>query len=339
MRVSGAARASAPFASDLELGHAVERPRAVLVLHDRLHLLLHLWRQTRRPDPQRHGAPTRKGTHHDGPWARWIATDSCKRWRTRAAAARLLVVVLVIDLANERLKDVLERDDAARAAVLVDHHQHVQPLPTHQLQRVHRAHALWHKRRLLHDGRHGQLAQILPRKRRVAASKRGMQQEADLQEKACAAEMSGGVSPSGMKEGWQGQRGKEAWNRRKKWWTANEARRYGVDKTGGGRERARKGRDGERREGEPNQIHGVMRKRCGSAFMWKGCGSRRPHSISSRVKTMPLISSIVPLYTARRRKEQLRRPRRHRCSTTSLSPTPGGSQSRCCSIRRVAVTP
>ena len=58
-----------------------------------------------------------------------------------ALSPDLLLVILVVDFPDERLKDVLQRDDARRPAVLVDHHHHVRALPPHLLEGVHRRHA------------------------------------------------------------------------------------------------------------------------------------------------------------------------------------------------------
>mmetsp|Transcript_13615 Transcript_13615/g.44333 ORF Transcript_13615/g.44333 Transcript_13615/m.44333 type:complete len:554 (+) Transcript_13615:186-1847(+) len=72
----------------------------------------------------------------------------------------LVVVVLVVDFADERLEDVLESDDAGRATVLVHHHHHVQPPLPHQLERIHRRHGLGHIDDVLHQRRGGQRAQV-----------------------------------------------------------------------------------------------------------------------------------------------------------------------------------
>ena len=66
----------------------------------------------------------------------------------------LVGVVLVIDLADQRLKDVLQRDDARGATELVDDDQHVQPLLAHELERVHGGHGLRDEGGVLHDAPH-----------------------------------------------------------------------------------------------------------------------------------------------------------------------------------------
>ena len=64
---------------------------------------------------------------------------------------RLLLVVLVLDLADDLLEQVLDRDQAGRAAVLVEHDREVDLAPLELVEQVVDAHRLGHEHRRAQD--------------------------------------------------------------------------------------------------------------------------------------------------------------------------------------------
>ena len=59
----------------------------------------------------------------------------------------------LVDLADDLLEEILERDDAGRAAVLVDHDDHLRALPPHRREHGVERRGLGHERNAAARGR------------------------------------------------------------------------------------------------------------------------------------------------------------------------------------------
>ncbi len=66
----------------------------------------------------------------------------------------LALIVLVLDLTDDLLEQILDRDDADRAAVLVDDHRHVEATALHETELAVRELVLRHVEGSAHDARH-----------------------------------------------------------------------------------------------------------------------------------------------------------------------------------------
>ena len=81
--------------------------------------------------------------------ARASATNEPSGWRDHAG--RLVLVVLVGDIADDLLDDVLDRDEAVGAAVFVDHQREMDARGLHLGEQVDRRHRRRHEQDLAHD--------------------------------------------------------------------------------------------------------------------------------------------------------------------------------------------